>query len=25
LLDEGIRELLKGYAMEGLALYRNAG
>lgn len=24
-LDDGIRELLKGYAMEGLALYRNAG
>lgn len=24
-LDEGIQELLKGYAMEGLALYRNAG
>ena len=23
-LDEGIRELLKGYAMEGLGLYRNA-
>jgi nucleoside-diphosphate-sugar epimerase len=23
-LDDGIRELLKGYAMEGLALYRNA-
>ena len=24
-LDAGIQELLKGYAMEGLALYRNAG
>jgi len=24
-LDDGIQELLKGYAMEGLALYRNAG
>jgi nucleoside-diphosphate-sugar epimerase len=24
-LDEGIRELLKGYAMEGRALFRNAG
>ncbi len=24
-LDGGIQELLKGYAMEGLALYRNAG
>jgi len=24
-LDDGIRELLKGYVMEGLALYRNAG
>jgi nucleoside-diphosphate-sugar epimerase len=24
-LDGGIRELLKGYAMEGLGLYRNAG
>jgi nucleoside-diphosphate-sugar epimerase len=24
-LDQGIRELLKGYAMEGRALYRNAG
>jgi nucleoside-diphosphate-sugar epimerase len=24
-LDKGIQELLKGYAMEGLALYRNAG
>ncbi|MCS7044812.1 MAG: NAD(P)-dependent oxidoreductase [Gemmataceae bacterium] len=23
-LDEGIKELLKGYAMEGVALYRNA-
>jgi nucleoside-diphosphate-sugar epimerase len=24
-LDDGIQELLKGYAMEGLAMYRNAG
>jgi nucleoside-diphosphate-sugar epimerase len=24
-LDQGIRELLKGYAMEGRALFRNAG
>ena len=24
-LDQGIRELLKGYAMEGLSLFRNAG